>query len=837
MRIERIKRNSIFILFILLGVICWIKRDNKLSMDVVPCVDSQIAFSSEQGPLEQTWLSEVKEISEVSFVGITDNTFNVQMQLNVLDGKTKEVLASSVQSIDFEAGQEKWVTFSFPSIQNCQGKQYIFQLLFVDSRPENKIMISSGTNYGGCTIGGIEQARGAAFQITFLKNSLLYWLFISFFPFICFSLFFMTIWQKKWEECVGLSTAILIFVIFLFGLFGQLEKGIATVYVTSVVAFITGVYIYNKKKMCCNDLFSYGLILYGIIVAFILLNCNDVRFARWDEFSHWGLAVKDMFYSNSYAKHFDSAVMLKYYPPVATLIEYFFCYTNRLFSESVVYFGFQIFSLNLLITGLGICKNRKLPIVFLALISLLFLPIIFFNDVYNCIYVDPMLAFGIAYVLLCYYTSKMDRFNFLRIFGGLFVLTLIKDTGVVLAGLLTLVMIGDITYKQYVNKEFKLKKIVPFLACVIWVCILFFLWQFFLDIPIEKEADVQYEINTVIDEGISEKETMSVSGAISASGISLNGIIELIIGSAPRYRYTVIKNYFTRLFSENIYSFGIISLSYMDLTIILLVMSFLASGLCKKSENKSRLGAFGLLTFLAGMGYMGFILIAYLFAFPEREAIILHSYSRYLGSYICGICIVFTIILIMEAKEWKVKQKQNYLLLITAFILCACPVEYFVTKNEDTELTDDQVRGYNELDDILQTVAQKGERVYFVCNNTDGYAELQFKTAVVPMITDYPRANVFATEESYSRQMELYDEKNIEVKGTPYYISSEDWEKTLVDYEYVVLFHPNDVFSESYGALFEEPETIGDGAVYKVHRESEGINLKIIGKTEIRSYR
>ena len=105
------------------------------------------------------------------------------------------------------------------------------------------------------------------------------------------------------------------------------------------------------------------------------------------------------------------------------------------------------------------------------------------------------------------------------------------------------------------------------------------------------------------------------------------------------------------------------------------------------------------------------------------------------------------------------------------------------------------------------------------------------------MLTDYPRANVFASEESYSRQMELYDEKNIEVKGTPYYISSEDWEKTLVDYEYVVLFHPNDVFSESYGALFEEPETIGDGAVYKVHRESEGINLKIIGKTEIRSYR
>ena len=198
---EKIKRNSIFILFILIGIICWIKRDNRLPMDVVSDVDSQITFSSEQGPLEQTWLSEVKEISEISFVGVTDNSFNVQMQLNVLDGKTKEVLASSEQNIDFEAGQEKRISFSFPSIQNCQGKQFIFQLLFVEGIPENKIMILSGTNYGGCTIGGVEQAQGTAFQITFVKNSLFYWLFISFFPFICFSLFFMTIWQKKWEEC------------------------------------------------------------------------------------------------------------------------------------------------------------------------------------------------------------------------------------------------------------------------------------------------------------------------------------------------------------------------------------------------------------------------------------------------------------------------------------------------------------------------------------------------------------------------------------------------------------------------------------------------------------
>lgn len=829
---EKIKRNSIFILFILIGIICWIKRDNRLPMEVVPDVDSQITFSSEQGPLEQTWLSEVKEISEISFISVTDNSFNVQMQLNVLDEKTKEVLASSVQNIDFEAGQEKRISFSFPSIKNCQGKQYIFQLLFVDGMPENEVMISAGTNYGGCTIGGIDQSKGAAFQITFVKNSLLYWLFISFFPFICFSLFFMTLWQKKWEECVGVSTALLIFVMFLFGLFGQLEKGIATIYVIAIGAFIAGVYTYNKKKMCYTDLFSSGLILYGIMVALILLNCNSARFARWDEFSHWGLAVKDMFYSNSFAKHIDSAVMLKYYPPVTTLFEYFFCYTNRLFSESVVYVGFQILSLNLLFAGLVVCKNRKIAVVFPTVIGLLLIPIIFYNDVYNCIYADSMLAFGVAYVLVCYFTSKMDRFNLLRIIGGLFILTLTKDTGVVLAGLLTLVMLADIIYYQYLKKELNRKKIAVVLLCTAWVCLLFFAWQYFLKIPIEYEVDILNDIGTA-----SKKETMSVAGAVSASRITLAGIIDLFTGNAPEYRYTVIRNYFTRLFSENIYSFGMISLSYMDLAILLLVISILASGLYRKSENKSRMGTFGVLTFIAGMGYVGFILVAYLFAFSEREAIITHSYGRYLGSYICGICIAFVIILIKETNAWEDKQKKNYLLILTAFILCASPVQCFVIKNQDYELTDNQVRGYNEMNDILQTVAQKGEKVYFVCNNTDGYAELQFKNAVVPLLTDYPRANVFASEESYVKQMKLYEENNMDEKGTPYYISFEDWEKTLIDYEYVVLFHANDVFRESYGDLFEEPDTIGDGAVYKVHKENDGINLKIIGKTEIENFR
>lgn len=75
------------------------------------------------------------------------------------------------------------------------------------------------------------------------------------------------------------------------------------------------------------------------------------------------------------------------------------------------------------------------------------------------------------------------------------------------------------------------------------------------------------------------------------------------------------------------------------------------------------------------------------------------------------------------------------------------------------------------------------------------------------------------------------------MKGSPYYITAEEWSNKLENYEFVVFFHLNDVFQEVYGTLFEQPETIGDGTVYKVIRGEDGIKLNYIGKTGIKSFR
>lgn len=843
MRREIIKKNWIFIVLIIVGITCCISMNKVSSMNIISNPDSQIIYSLGENVLEQTWLSEVKEIKGVGINAVADSTFEAEFQINILNGRTREVVESSLQRIRFESGEETSIVFSFPTIKNCQGEQYIFQLQCVSNENEGNIAIASGRNYAGCSLNGVDQQQGVALDVVYITSGVFSWLFISLFPFLTFSLLFMVICNKKWEECIGLSTGLVIFVLYIAGIVGLLEKGILFIYILSLVAFITTVILYNKKDLQISDLNSYGLIIYGLVVLLILVNCHDARYAKWDEFSHWGLAAKDMFYNNSFARHMKSTVMIQYYPPVTAIMEYFFCYTNRLFLESSTYVGFQILVLNLLSAGLGVCKNRNPMILIPTFSSLILIPIIFFNDIYNCLYTDSMLAIEVAYILICFFIDKMDGFNFIRILSGLFLLTLTKYTGVVLAGIVFAIIIGDIIYKQYRKKRINLKEIGISAVLAIWICILFISWQYYLKMPIEnKNNDVSVEITESMDVSSDTKiiDNRDVDGnedilaeEISvSSGINLSGIMELFTGEAPEYRYVTIKNYIHNLLFDKKYSFGATSMPYMFFSITVLIFAFVVSLMCANKEDKEDLFLFGILTFIANMGYCAFQLLTYLFTFPEREAVNSASYGRYLASYLCGIVIVFSIITIKKLEYGKKKFKQGIMLLLTIALIVVAPLKYFRIKNEDVEYTDEYVYGYEELANILQTSAKGGDKVYFVCNNTNGSADLQFRTAIVPMMTDYMTANIFSSEESFEKQNSLYEESEIK----PYLISVEEWGQKLCDYQYVVIFHSNEVFAESYGTLFEEENTISDGSVYKVCQEQGSIVLKQIGKTEIKKF-
>ncbi|MDE5932347.1 MAG: hypothetical protein K2H40_07700, partial [Lachnospiraceae bacterium] len=463
-----LKKNIIFIILFIMAVFAVIMRKQELSALVVSHPDSQVAFSTKDFVLEQTWQPYVKKITGVKVPYTSVSDFESNVELLIYSDDYSELLLETSLDKSFQENEEGTLEYAFKAITVMPGERYRICIRYVNPSQEGTLQIASGSNYSGCSMNGNSYNEAAAFEIVFCKNSSIFWAFMVFLPFISFSLLFMTIYRRKWEECIGLSIIITGAVLYVAGLFEQLMAGMVLIYIFSVVSLLFSIYFYHKKVMQVKDLLSPALFLYIVLFLLILLNCYNVRFAKVDEYSQWGMAVKDMFYYQSLAKHIDTTVFIPRYPPFAALIEYFFVFADGIFTPEMVYIAFQTVAMS---ASMVICAaaGRKWRYLLPSVAIIVAMPAIFFTDAYNCVIVDPLLAIFTAYVLICYFSEEMSGFNMLRILGGLLSLTLTKDMGFVIAGLLTAVMVADRLYQSLRQKKNVIRSLLLPCACVLFV--------------------------------------------------------------------------------------------------------------------------------------------------------------------------------------------------------------------------------------------------------------------------------------------------------------------------------------------------------------------------------
>lgn len=831
----KVMKRNIFFLFVFLAIIvCFVKKNNYLPMPIVSHPDSQIVFSTTQNVMEQTWQPQVKKISGIGVSYEALNDFNSDLRLKVFSDDYSVVLADTIVNHDFAAGEIGELSFGFSSFNVTPGNRYRIQLSFENPSAEGEIWINAGSNYMGCTIDGAFVNQAAAFNITYIKNTRIFWLFAVFFPILSVSLALMTVWNRKWEETVGLSLIAVIFIMYVAGLTEHLLQGIYLVYILSVICLGVAIYIYNRKNMTIRDLVSPGLAVYGLLFLLILINCKGAWLARWDEYGHWGLAVKDMFYYDSFAKHFNTTVMLPRYMPFSTLVEYYFVFANGLFSQDLIYVAYQTTLLSALIL---ICRaaHDRWKYLLPAVSVMVFVPVIFFVDSYNCIYVDPLMAVLMAYVLICYFSEEMSVFNMLRITGGLFALTMTKDAGMAIAGMLALIMLADSLYQQFSKDKKQFKEMIFPGCCLLFVLLCFLSWQVYLSVPVKAPIqETQSSVDTSAEAGADtggNTEEVVFTGTVSASGITLDGIFELLQGNAPEYKYQSIKNCLVTVFDDETFRFGSIGISYGDLFIIILIVIGILHYLGVWGETSKRMLSFGVLAFMGALGYGAFMEIMYIYAFPEHDALILNSYGRYFGAYACGSIIAFLCLLLCHTAERRIA------LLMTAVLLISVPMEGLVVKNMDYQITENEIYGTDDMAEVLRSFSQKGEKIYYIYNNGPGYSYLIFHNTVSPLLAPLGRYNILSSKESIAKQMAIYEENLIEVKGNPTVVDLASWKEELKEYNYVFIQHPDEMFVEDYGVLFEAPETVDNGTFYEVIQADAGVTLHYIGKIGMKDWK
>lgn len=170
-----------------------------------------------------------------------------------------------------------------------------------------------------------------------------------------------------------------------------------------------------------------------ILLALSVLHLYLFREANlfyWDEFSHWALAVKEMFWRGE-LYGVNSNMSHAHYPPGASLWLYFVASNSR-FSEPVLYFA--QFTL-VLVPTFAFYKNlsfRQPHWIAAALCAQIFLLATLGHGVVNLL-VDHALAAWFGGVLVLYLSDRYSPRELLLFIPCLAVLALIKDLGLFLA--------------------------------------------------------------------------------------------------------------------------------------------------------------------------------------------------------------------------------------------------------------------------------------------------------------------------------------------------------------------------------------------------------------------
>ena len=451
-----------------------------------------------------------------------------------------------------------------------------------------------------------------------------------------FSIFGYLLYFKKKSK---LPNELLLPIIFsLIGITVFISGILNMMYIISVLIYLVGnilffKYLY-KKKIEFKKLLNPNFIILLIIFIYISIIGSKMRLLHYDNFSHWGLIIKNMFLNNRLPNFEDTIIEFKNYQPGSACFMYFFgviagkTEASMIVSQNylLISYIFSLFAfLNTKIKGFKSYIPRILIICF-------YIFMLFSNISINDLLVDTLIAsMSICSFSIMYYFKNNLKKAYIYNLPILIFLFLVKNTGIVLVGFSCLGLI----YLGYKNKKLK-KGILYALLSGIISCAFFYIWS-------------RHVLYVYGDIGLESRHSLSISNIISQ--LRVKGL-ENILAFCKLY----LKNFFN--ISNNLINKYMINI---NIIIILMIIFY-------KKHRKHFLSCL-LISNILYLLYYGILGVMYLFSMPWSEAIILAGFYRYMMtiiSIIIGIVLLYFIEIIIKEK----KLTKPSLLISSCFIVC-----------------------------------------------------------------------------------------------------------------------------------------------------------------------
>ncbi|MEI7539268.1 MAG: hypothetical protein WCJ36_00655 [Candidatus Saccharibacteria bacterium] len=604
------------------------------------------------------------------------------------------------------------------------------------------------------------------------------------------------IFDKRIEYTLPITSALVSLVLYVFTFFGARSMGVIFLLMLLVLSIAYSVYKIVHRHDSIKEVFrSAGLIYFVVMIIVTFIIAHGFMFSSWDEFSHWGLILKDIFISNGFG-NLSSATTFSY-PPGVSLFLSFFTHFSNVFLEQNALRGIILLACSqMAIVFVGV-KHNDWKKIFLLSTILFILPTIFFSSFYSTIYVDAFMGLIFCNILYFNYLyRKKDLFYAIYIGLQFYLLANTKQIGIGMVMIAFIAILIDFIYSNKVKhiKSFLINKkneliflLLPLLAALL--------------------TNISWAIYI---------KCQHISEIVKASDIKLSDVLSFFRGDMLEYRNTTVVNFVTNFFSEKQY--GAVFFSYFLIaTALLLVMYYLY-----KNDRTDKQKTFALQLF-ASLGlfvYSGVILFMYLFVFSEYEAIHLASMDRYIGTYILGLLALSVFLLI----NYIIKSRGNRcspnfkIAFLFILLMCFVPVKDVVNDtilSSSTNKVRQQNRTpYYRAEQFSKSLDPKKDRVYIISQMNNGEDYWKAGYALTPIQTS-PNNGAWSLGMPYT-PTDIWTVNK----------TAKEWSDDLKSYSYVYLQYIDDRFVNDYGQLFENISDIRSRDIYSIDKSGGRVILK-----------
>lgn len=546
-------------------------------------------------------------------------------------------------------------------------------------------------------------------------------------------------------------------------------------------------------------------LLFGVLGSYAFT--RTLGFHSWDEFSHWGYVVKATWTFDLLSPTNPAQIAFRSYPPSVTAFEYFITKTGGEWTESNVFWAYQIIIISLVYPFINRIVWKSKTVTVAALFSFAIMPITFFNS-FTEITIDSVLGLTFGFTLALVAVSRASLYTTSILLSiSLSFLTLIKDSGVYFAFVVLLYYGVKLFQERHVAKNEKQTKYLlaiatlgPVLAKLAWSVKL-------------NASSVQQVFNEPI-----KLQTLLMND-----------------NESPNYWNSVREMFYTSIFNQPIAE----NFTHFSLAVLLLTSLWFVERLHLKRERKKSFPTLTTLVALGAIFYTFGLLALYLNRFGEYEAVRLVSFGRYLNTFWSGV--LFTIIAISfwvladkptiqinkAASNTRIQRNVKSLnrktaiktlplsvipiLLISLITNWNYSTSSIFNASEETQ----QVRQPFEkvVNNAINSGVSRGKKVWIIS---------QYSTGFNYWILRYSLLSAKSNEYFWS----IGSKKNADDVWTQT-ISVEEWAKKLQGYDFVVIDEISPKFVGEFGRIFSNQSDILPGSVYSVTRNSTELGLSL----------